>query len=111
MGPGLRRGDRWSDLMTPRDSRRQPGINLLWDRPGGVLEVDLPKRADEAVALWRQQVRRLLDAPPKRRLRWENIAHAANGLKFARLLFFFGGATYAAEQTKDGARGLSVKQG
>jgi hypothetical protein len=26
-------------------------------------------------------------------------------------LFFFGGATYAAEQTKDGARGLSVKQG
>ena len=75
--------------MTPRNSRRQPGINILWDRPGGVLEVDLPARADEAVGLWRQQARLLLDA-----VGWRDEEPAAR--------LFPGGASLAVSAPLDG---------
>ncbi|HEX7183679.1 MAG TPA: Mur ligase family protein [Thermoanaerobaculia bacterium] len=45
------------------DSRRLTGPNLLQEREGAVLDVALDeKEADAAVAAWREQVRRLLDA-------------------------------------------------
>jgi cyanophycin synthetase len=48
---------------TIRDSRRLTGPNLLTDRPGAVLEVELtPGSGDEEVRLWREEARRALDA-------------------------------------------------
>ena len=45
------------------DSRRLTGPNLLWDREGAVLDVSLePDAAEAAVAAWRREARRLLDA-------------------------------------------------
>ncbi len=45
------------------DSRRLTGPNLLLDRPGAVIEVALePAEADTAVAAWKAQARRMLDA-------------------------------------------------
>jgi cyanophycin synthetase len=45
------------------DSRRLTGPNLLLDRAGAVLEVSLaPEEAETAVAAWRENVRRLLEA-------------------------------------------------
>lgn len=45
------------------DSRRLTGPHLLGDREGAVLEVSLePEEAEEAVAAWRREARRLLDA-------------------------------------------------
>ena len=44
------------------DSRRLPGPNLLWDRPGAVIDVefgDLP--ANLVIGAWEQQARKLLD--------------------------------------------------
>ncbi|HEX9941155.1 MAG TPA: Mur ligase family protein [Thermoanaerobaculia bacterium] len=44
-------------------SRRLTGPNLLLDRPGAVIEVSLaPEEAEAAVAAWREQARRILDA-------------------------------------------------
>jgi cyanophycin synthetase len=44
------------------DSRRVPGPNLLWDRPGAVAEVTCPDElADAFVAAWAAQARRMLD--------------------------------------------------
>lgn len=49
--------------MNLLDSRRLTGPNLLWDREGAVLDVSLdPGGADTAVAAWRREARRLLDA-------------------------------------------------
>ncbi|HEY4575027.1 MAG TPA: Mur ligase family protein [Thermoanaerobaculia bacterium] len=49
--------------MELRDSRRLTGPNLLLDRPGAILEVELsPEEAETAVAAWASQVRRMLDA-------------------------------------------------
>ncbi len=65
------------------DSRRLTGPNLLLDRPGAVIEVSLsPEEAERAVAAWRAQVRRFLDA-----LGWEREEAAAR--------LFPGGATLA----------------
>ncbi len=45
------------------DSRRLTGPNLLWDHEGAVLDVALaPEEADAAIAAWRREARRLLDA-------------------------------------------------
>ncbi|HEV8581410.1 MAG TPA: Mur ligase family protein [Thermoanaerobaculia bacterium] len=45
------------------DSRRLTGPNLLLDRPGAVIEVSLePGEAEIAIAAWREQARRMLDA-------------------------------------------------
>jgi len=45
------------------DSRRLTGPNLLWDRPGAVIDVDFEDDdPDAAVETWRLQVRRMLDA-------------------------------------------------
>lgn len=45
------------------DSRRLFGPNLLWDRPGAVLDVQIPEgRADAAVAAWQEAVRQALVA-------------------------------------------------
>jgi cyanophycin synthetase len=45
------------------DSRRLTGPNLLSDRPGAALEVELSAaEAEAAIAAWRAQARRLLDA-------------------------------------------------
>ncbi len=45
------------------DSRRLTGLSSLLDRPGAVLEVSLePEAAEAAVAAWKEQVRRMLDA-------------------------------------------------
>ena len=45
------------------ESRRLTGPNLLLDRPGAVIEVALePAEAEAAVAAWREQARRILEA-------------------------------------------------
>jgi UDP-N-acetylmuramyl tripeptide synthase len=45
------------------DSRRLTGPNLLSDREGAVLDVSLaPDEAESAIAAWREEARRLLDA-------------------------------------------------
>src|SRR5947209_5608164 len=45
------------------DSRRLTGPNLLLDRAGAALEVSLaPEEAEAAVAAWRENVRRMLEA-------------------------------------------------
>ncbi len=49
--------------MDVRDSRRLTGPNVLWDRPGAILDVALEDGAAEAaVEAWRRQARRALDA-------------------------------------------------
>ena len=46
-----------------RDSRRLTGPNVLWSRPGAILDVALPPdEAEPAVAAWRRSARLLLDA-------------------------------------------------
>ncbi len=48
---------------TIRDSRRLTGPNLVTDRPGAVLEVELPDpAADELVRYWKEEARSALDA-------------------------------------------------
>src|SRR5512143_532945 len=45
------------------DSRRLFGPNLLWDRPGAVLDVTLPReRADEAITAWQAAATEMLAA-------------------------------------------------
>lgn len=45
------------------DARRLTGPNLLLDRAGAVIDVALdPREAEAAIAAWREEVRRLLDA-------------------------------------------------
>ena len=45
------------------DSRRLTGPNLLWDRPGAVIDVDFENDdPDEAIDSWQRQIRRMLDA-------------------------------------------------
>jgi len=45
------------------DSRRLTGPNLLWDKPGAVIDVVFEEDdADVAIDAWRTQVRRMLDA-------------------------------------------------
>ena len=49
--------------MKVHDSRRFTGINIALDRPGAVIEVELDESAaDDAIRLWREQARRILDA-------------------------------------------------
>ncbi len=63
--------------MTLSDVRRLTGTNLLMDRPGAAGELALPaQEAGLAVAAWRRQMRRLLDA-----LGWQSeiIAARAHG--------------------------------
>ncbi len=49
--------------MEVRDSRRLTGPNVLWERPGAILDVALEDGAAEAaVAAWRREARRALDA-------------------------------------------------
>jgi UDP-N-acetylmuramyl tripeptide synthase len=51
------------DAARITDSRRVPGPNLLWDRPGVVLDVVLPDDvADGLIAAWRREIERLLAA-------------------------------------------------
>ena len=48
--------------IAQKDSRRLPGANLLWDRPGAILDVALPgELTEQAVGLWEQNARRVLD--------------------------------------------------
>jgi cyanophycin synthetase len=55
------------------DSRRLTGPNLLLDRPGAVIEASLSsEEAERAVAAWRAQARRVLDA-----VGWTNEETAA----------------------------------
>ncbi len=45
------------------DSRRLTGLNLLLNRPGAAIEVSMePEEATAAVAAWKEQARRMLDA-------------------------------------------------
>lgn len=49
--------------MEQLDSRRLTGPNILWDRPGAVLDARIdPGREDAVVAAWSAEVRALLDA-------------------------------------------------
>ena len=50
--------------MEVRDSRRLTGPNILWERPGAVLDVSLEPGTDagRAVAAWEGPARRLLEA-------------------------------------------------
>ena len=49
--------------MKVHDSRRFTGINIALDRPGAVIEVELEgDAADDAIRVWREQARRILDA-------------------------------------------------
>jgi len=46
-----------------KDSRRLPGVSLLWDRPGAILDVAFPDDvAEKAVVLWEAAARTMLDA-------------------------------------------------
>jgi UDP-N-acetylmuramyl tripeptide synthase len=46
-----------------KDSRRLPGVSLLWDRPGAILDVAFPDDvAEHAVSLWEAAARAMLDA-------------------------------------------------
>lgn len=45
------------------DSRRLTGPNLLWDRPGAVIDADVPDdQADRRLTAWAAAARRMLDA-------------------------------------------------
>jgi cyanophycin synthetase len=45
------------------DSRRLPGLNLLWDRPGAVADIACPDELTAPfIARWRVEARRMLDA-------------------------------------------------
>lgn len=70
-------------VITQVDSRRLFGPNLLWDRPGAVLEVQLPEaEAEAAIAAWQDAARRALAA-----VGW--------GEELSRVRRFQGGATLA----------------
>ena len=45
-----------------RDSRRLPGIHLLANEPGAILDVTLRDEDDERIGLWRAQLARMLAA-------------------------------------------------
>jgi UDP-N-acetylmuramyl tripeptide synthase len=46
-----------------QDSRRLTGPNIVWDRPGAVVDVAIPDDlADAIIERWREAVRRMLDA-------------------------------------------------
>lgn len=47
---------------TIRDSRRITGPNLVTDRAGAMLEVDLPEGSEALIGLWQEEARRTLDA-------------------------------------------------
>jgi UDP-N-acetylmuramyl tripeptide synthase len=65
------------------DSRRLLGPNLLWERPGAVLDVALPEeRAEEAIAAWQEAARQVLAA-----VGWPN--------ELSRVRRFHGGASLA----------------
>ena len=50
-------------MITLTDSRRLPGLNLLWDRAGAVADIACPDEVTEPfIALWGVEVRRMLDA-------------------------------------------------
>lgn len=48
--------------QTVRDSRRMTGPNLVTDRPGAVLEVELPPDQEALLERWQEEARRALDA-------------------------------------------------
>src|SRR2546427_2826551 len=51
------------DPLQLLDSRRLTGPNILWDKPGAVIDVSLPlKDAGAVVEAWGRQARRILDA-------------------------------------------------
>ena len=55
----------WYSAMTTalQDSRRLTGPNIMWDRPGAVIDVAVPDdSADAIVERWREAVRGMLDA-------------------------------------------------
>lgn len=57
-------------MVTLADSRRVPGPNLLWDRPGAVAEIACPDdRIEEFLTAWRVAARAMLD-----RLGWRDEA-------------------------------------
>ncbi len=60
--------------MKVRDSRRLTGPNILWRRPGAILDVAVGDGDDagRAVEVWRRQARRILDAVGWGR---EDVAH------------------------------------
>ena len=46
-----------------KDSRRLPGVSLLWDRPGAILDVAFSDEvAEQAVVRWEAAARAMLDA-------------------------------------------------
>jgi len=52
-----------SDPIRIAESRRLPGPNLLWDRPGAVLDIAVPDElADRFIAAWRDAAVRVLAA-------------------------------------------------
>ena len=68
--------------MKLSDVRRLTGANLLMDRPGAAGELELPaEKAGLVVAIWRRQMRQLLDA-----VAWPSqiIAARAHGAGAAR---------------------------
>src|SRR5438093_273243 len=51
------------DPLQLLDSRRLTGPNILWDKPGAVIDVSFPlKDAGAVVEAWGRQARRILDA-------------------------------------------------
>ncbi|MEO8636788.1 MAG: Mur ligase family protein [Gemmatimonadales bacterium] len=52
-----------TEMIVLTDSRRLPGLNLLWDRPGAVADIACPDDLTERfIARWQEQARRMLDA-------------------------------------------------
>ncbi|MCG8432937.1 MAG: Mur ligase [Gammaproteobacteria bacterium] len=52
-----------SDKLDVIDSRRLTGPNLLWDKPGAVIDVKiLDASVDDVIRLWNEQLKRMLTA-------------------------------------------------
>jgi UDP-N-acetylmuramyl tripeptide synthase len=72
-GPALPTTPAGAPTITLADSRRVPGPNLLWDRPGAMAEVSCPPgQLERFLAAWREEARRMLD-----RLGWTGEELAA----------------------------------
>ena len=79
------------------DSRRLTGANVVLDRPGAVVDVAFePGESAWALAAWRRQVRRILDA-----VGW------ADQREYARE--FSGGASLAISAPIDASRPRNIR--
>ncbi len=91
-----------------RDSRRLPGVNLLFDGPGAVLDVGFPdSEGDRVVALWQAHLARILGA-----LHWPKAVVRVRRVPGGASLFFSAplDALYAATEVNEWAWHAAVAE-